>query len=204
MKRSSLGENLNREWDEEPHAPELWDALQAIKSDPRRGLAMLTHLAESGSSLAMMYLGRVFLRGKHGFRMDQDLGENWLRRSAAAGSIEAAYDLALELLKIGKPDEGIAELRRLSDLKYSPALAALGLEYENGGFVEKDLNRALFYYRLAEKEGHLIASNQICFILMRRQMGPLSWLHGMVKKAKLFIPFVLAKVKHPHSDRFSI
>ncbi len=203
MTKPDLGENLAREWEQEPRAPELRSALELIKSNPRQGLEMLAHLAEDGSGLAMFYLGYVYLGGHYGFSKDTKAGEYWLRRSASEGSIEGAFGLALHLLKSGNPD-GLAELRRLGDLHYSPALAALGLEYDRGILVKKDLKKSLFYYRLAEKEGHLIAANQISCILMRKDMGLLSWLRGFTKKIRLVVPLIATKVRYPNSDRFSI
>nr|WP_166181108.1 SEL1-like repeat protein [Altererythrobacter segetis] len=202
MKGPNLGENLSREWDEDPRSPELWDALKLAKSCAEGSPEKLIQLAENGSPLAMMYLGSAYIVGKYGLHPDHDTGEYWLMRSAAAGSIEGAHRLAVHSIKAGNPSKGLAEFRRLADLGYSPALAALALEYDKGRFVDRDVNEALRYYRLAEKRGHLLASNQICFILMRWEMGPLSWARGLLKRMKLLIPFTVAYSKYPRSDRF--
>src|SRR5690348_6064851 len=116
MKRPSLGENLSREWDEDPRSAELWDALELAKSDTDPSVEALTRLAEDGSPLAMMYLGSAYVAGKYGLQKDRDVGEYWLVRSAAAGSIEAAHRLAVELLETGNPGEGMAEFRRLAEM----------------------------------------------------------------------------------------
>ena len=204
MNAPNLGENLSREWDEDPQSAELRDALEIAKSNVEGGAEKLIQLAEHGSPLAMMYLGSAFIVGKYGLQQDQDTGEYWLMHSAAAGSIEGAHRLAVHSIEAGNPNEGLAEFRRLADLGYSPALAALALEYDKGRFVDRDVNEALRYYRMAEKRGHLLASNQICFILMRWEMGPLCWARGLLKKIKLFIPFTVAYSKDPRSDRFRI
>ncbi len=87
-----LGENIQREWDAEPLAVELWDELGVVKRDRETGLATLTDLARRGSSLAMMYLGCDHLKGSASG--DLALGEEWLMRSADAGSIEGRLQLA--------------------------------------------------------------------------------------------------------------
>jgi TPR repeat protein len=199
--KQRLGENLSREWNADPHAPELWDSLQLIKSEPAAGLQMLSQLAEDGSSLAMMYLGEVYLHGRYDIGRDERLGEYWLRRSAEGGSLEGAFGLAWHLLNSGKSSEAFAEYRRLSELKYSPAQFALGWQYCSGIVVERDLVKALAYFRLAEEQGHLQAANQICRILMRPEMGPVSWLRGLIKKIALAIPFIKLAVNYPSSDR---
>lgn len=196
-----LGENISREWSSDPHPHKLLNALQLIKSDVPAGVEMLSKLAENGSSLAMMYLGDAYMKGKYGMRKDDDLGEYWLRRSAAGGSIEGAYILAWHLLRSGRTDEALAEYRRLSDLGYSPAQFVLGWQYYKGPAVQRDLPNAMYYLELADKSGHLHAGHWICHILMREHMGPLAWLRGLFKKMRLTIPFVRTMVSYPNSDR---
>ena len=86
-----LGENIQREWDSDLLACEVWDALQLFNSDPPAAFAGLTELAEGGSALAMLYLGAAYFRGRGGTVPDAKLGEYWTERSARAGSIEAAF-----------------------------------------------------------------------------------------------------------------
>ena len=200
-KSSSLGENLDREWDEEPRARELWEARQLIRSDPRAGLEANTQLAESGSSLGMMYLATTYLFGRPGIEKNPDLGEYWLQRSADAGSIEGAFRLAWHLLESGRPEAGMEELRRLARLGYSPAFFALGWQYYKGKVFERDLEKATFYFKLAEQDGHLQAANQLSHIMMRIEMGPLSWLRGIHKKIGIFMRIFRTAMDDPSSDR---
>jgi hypothetical protein len=87
---SKLGENMQREWDEEPLAVQLWEALQARKIDRDNGIAMLTNLAGRGSTLAMMYLGHAYVKGDDRDQAVQ--GEDWLRRSAQGGRSKGAFN----------------------------------------------------------------------------------------------------------------
>ena len=83
-----MGENIQREWDADPRATELWDALQLCEQDQQNSLSTLTAIAEDGSPLAMMYLGVNYSRSGI-----EDQAERWLRRSADAGSIKAEFNL---------------------------------------------------------------------------------------------------------------
>lgn len=201
MTQSELGENLAREWAEEPRAQELNKALHLIKSEPQAGLDALTELAESGSSLSMMYLATKYLVGRPGIEKNLDLGRYWLQRSATAGSIEGAFRLAWHLLENGRPEDGMREFQRLASLKYSPALFALGWQYYKGKVLKPDLERAIFYFELAEQSGHLQAANQLSHIMMRPEMGPQSWLRGIRKKAGLFKSILVTAHREPNSDR---
>ncbi|MEO6388811.1 MAG: tetratricopeptide repeat protein [Croceibacterium sp.] len=201
MTTAKLGENIAREWSEDAQATELRDALQIVATDAPSGLKMLEKLAANGSSLAKVYLGNIHLRGKHGVPEDGELGESWLRRSAEEGSIEGAYGLASCLLCSGRTDAAITKYQRLADLKYSPALFVLGWQYYRGEGVETNLEKSLFYFKLAEAEGHFHAAHWISHIYMRSNMGLLAWLRGLTKKIVLTIPFVRATVSYPSSDR---
>lgn len=201
MSSSNLGENIAREWSEEAQAREVWEALQSVKADPPTGLEMLENLAQNDSRLAKMYLGDIYLKGRPGIPSNRDAGEYWLRRSAEEGSIEGAYGLAWHLLNSGRVDAALAEYQRLADLRYSPALFVLGWQYYKGNVVEKDIEKSLAYWELAEKEGHLHASRWICRVLMRDYGGALPWLRGFGKKIALTIPFVRTAASYPSSDR---
>jgi hypothetical protein len=197
--KTKIGENLSREWAHDPHAAELWDALHVVKSDPMPGVEVITRLAENGSSLAMKYLAGIYLLGRYGVQKDCKVGEYWLRRSATEGSIEGGFDLAGYLYDSRRKDEAVAEYHHLADLGYSPAQFRLGWEYYSGRNVEKDLEKSFFYFRMAEKEGHLYAAIQVSNMLMRTENGPISWLRGLAKRIKILIPLLITT--DPNSDR---
>lgn len=201
MNKHDLGESIAREWQEEPRAPELWDALDATAANADIGLKKLEQLAVEGSSLAQMYLGHIRLTGDYGVPKDWELGEYWLRRSAGGESTEGAYLLAWHLLTSGKADEAVTQYQRLAKLGYSPALYVLGCLYKNGEVVEGNTRTALSYFSAAAEAGHLHAAHWVCHILMRERVGSLSWLHGLAKKIALTVPFITTLVWYPSSDR---
>jgi TPR repeat protein len=196
----SFGENLTREWSEEPRAQELKDGLQLIKSDSKAGLGALTKLAESGSSLAMMYLATIYLFGRPGISRNSELAEYWLQRSRSAGSIEGAFRLAWYLLENGRPEEGMQEFGHLAQLDFPPALFAIGWQYYKGKFFKRDLKKAIHYFKLAERNGHLQAANQLAHIMMRLEMGPMSWFFGLKKKISLMVPIFKTAIFDRNSD----
>lgn len=195
-----LGENIAIEWAKEPSARELWDALQALKADPISGANSLRSLAEDGSPLAMMYLGQAYSVGKSGMPIDNDLAESWLRKSAE-NSVEGGYQLARHFQKTGRIDDAISEFSKIAEMRYSPAMFALGWIHYKGGDVKKDNAKALYYFNLAKRENHLHAANWINNIHLERGSGILSKIRGILGKIKLSVPFIVTATNYPKSDR---
>lgn len=204
MNKPKLGDNIAREWSEEARAPELWDALQLVKSAPSIGIEQLEQLAINGSSLAEMYLGDIHLKGKHGVREDHAAGEYWLRRSAKDGSIEGAYGLAWHLLRTGQPDAALKEYERLADLKYPPALYALGAYYYKDGVAPRSVSKALEYFLRGEALGHFHAANWARRIQMKQETDLASRLRSLRKMFALFFPFLREVWNNPNSDRLRL
>lgn len=204
MNRRALGENIAREWSDEPDAPGLWDALQVVKSDPSAGIATLECLANNRSRLAKVYLGDIHLKGKYGVPEDREAGEFWLGRSAQEGSTEGAFLLAWHLLKSGRHEVALAEFRRLADLGYSPASFAVGLLYYRREVVEHNRPLALRYFRQGEAQGHFYASNWACRIKIRGDLGLRERIAGAVKIIALLVPFLRTVWSHPNSDRLRV
>lgn len=204
MMGPKLGENIAREWSEEPRAPELWDALQLVKSDPAAGIEKLEQLANIGSCLAKMYLGDIRLNGKHGVPEDRAAGEYWLRRSTEEGSIEGGYGLAWHLINAEQTDAGLKVYERLAELGYPPALYALGVYYYRGEVVERSVAKALNYFLRGEAMGHFYAAKWACHILIRGEMGACARFRGFAKMLFLFLPFLRTVVNYPNSDRLRV
>jgi TPR repeat protein len=140
-----MGENIQREWDEEPLAVELWEALQARKIDRDNGIAMLTKLAGRGSALAMMYLGQAYVSNDD--RDEAALGEEWLVRSAEDGSIEGRLQLAHHYERQGAWEKAQLELEILARQGYSPAMHYLGRLFYWGDRGYRDVPKSVAYRR---------------------------------------------------------
>jgi TPR repeat protein len=196
---SKMGENIQREWDEEPLARELWEALQARKKDRCEGAAMLTNLAGRGSALAMMYLG-------HACAADDDRdqaarGEEWLIRSAEAGSIEGRFQLARHYERQGAWEKARKELEILAAKSYSPAMYFLGRLFYWGDLKNRDASKAVAYLKLAIDAGDLPSIPMLAQISREEKSGMRDRItaHWVLLKS---IPTLLRCVwSYPNSDR---
>jgi len=166
---AKIGENIQREWDEEPFPPELWDALEARKSDRDSGIAMLTDLAERGSRLAMMYLGHAYV--KSGDQSETALGEALLARTAERGSIAARFQLAVHHERQGDGQRAVSELKTLAQKGYSPGMYLLGSILYRGKLVQRDVPEAMHYLKMAKEAGHLPAAGLLSWIYRKEDFG---------------------------------
>lgn len=201
MEGNNLGENITREWNEDPRAPELWDALELTKSDPKKGVKELRELAEEGSQLAQLYLADILLKGKYGFEKDKTDGLHWLSLSANGGSIEGTYNLGWHLLNSGELEASLAMYERAADLGYSPAFYVLGSLYNSGARVPRDDAKAFAYFRQGEAMGHFFALNRANRMRIKGHVGLMGRLQGIVGMAVMFVPFLRAWMSYRNSDR---
>lgn len=164
-----LGENTQREWDDEPFPGELWDALQLLNENPGSGRAMLTDLAGQGSTLAMMYLGHSLT--KSGNDSELAMGEDWLIRSAKRGSLEGRFQLFAHYERQQKGDMAVAELKAMADTGYAPAMYHLGSTLYRGKLVKQDIPEAVKYLNMAKAAGHLPAMGLLAWIYRKEDFG---------------------------------
>jgi TPR repeat protein len=201
MSNGRLGENIAREWEEEPRAQELWDAFQLLKFNSVAGLSQFEALAELGSRLAQMYLGSYRISGKYGVPKDRGIGEFWLKCSAERGSIEASYGLARTLMMAKRIDEAREYYEKIGALGYAPAFFALGSMYHTGRVVEKNTQRALAYLEKAERPGHLRAACYRCRILMGPNSRAFVRVGSMIRLIALMVKSARFAISYPASDR---
>ncbi len=194
-----LGENIQREWDAEPDAGKLWDALQCLRQNQAIGVALLTDLADGGSALAMMHLGHFYVR--HDDPSQLLLGEQWLKKSAECGSIEGRLQLAVHYERQKDWANALSEFKDLATLGYSPAMYALGALLYCDDFADRSVTDAIHYLKMAKRAGHLPA-----MALLSRIYGKESY--GLVGKIASHC-YCLAKIpalawylmRYPNSDR---
>jgi TPR repeat protein len=130
---------------------------------------MLADLASGGSALAMMYLGHDYVSGDD--PVNSPIGEEWLKRSADAGSIEGRLQLAVHYQRQKRWAEAEAELKLLSDRNYSPAMYAVGNLLYAGHSGQKAVPEAIHYLKLAMAAGHLPASGLLSWIYRKEKFG---------------------------------
>lgn len=166
---TKTGENLQREWDAEPQAPELWDALQVLKRDHLQGKSELAAISEQGSALAMMYLGDTLSKSQ--IEDEAEQAELWLRRSADAGSIEGRFQLARHFERMGKGQAAVEEYAKLGSSGYPPSMFCLGVMFYQGTLVERDLGKSVEYFKHAKEAGHLPAMGYLAWIYRKEGFG---------------------------------
>ena len=201
---SPIGENASREWDADPFGPELWDAMELAEADPEAALCSIRKLAEEGSSLSMRVMGDIYLFGRWGLPEDTDLAELWLRRSAEAGSIDGAFLLARHLNGLANYKEALEQYRELADRGYSPAMFALACAYKNGEGVERDLQKSMEYFRMADRAGHLHSGLWLAWLWRNENLGFAMKVRGYLKSFRMIIPFVNCNIRYPKSDRLRL
>ena len=196
---SKLGENMQREWDEEPLRRELWEALQARKQDHGAEIAMLTDLAGRGSALAMMYLGHAY--ASSGDHEQEVQGEEWLIRSAKEGSIEGRFQLAQHYKRQKAWEKARAELEALAAQGYSPAMYDMGLLLYGGDLGYKAVPEAIHYLKMAINAGHLPSMALLSRIYRKEKFG----FRGRIASHWLCLAKIPAFVRcmrsYPSSDR---
>ncbi|WBY08953.1 hypothetical protein PIB19_06030 [Sphingomonas sp. 7/4-4] len=199
--KSPLGENLTREWSEDPYAAELWDSLKQMEVDPAAGLSTLHELSEAGSPLSMMHLGHIYLTGQFGVTKNVGSGEDWLKRSADSGSIEGRYRLAKHLLVSGKQNESMYHFDALVDDGYSPAMFAVGYEYYEGKHLARDFAKSLLYLEKGRASGNLHAGVLLSHILIKHRKNVFARARGIWLRVKAIVPMIYYITNKPKSDR---
>ncbi|GEM_PF-1824013 len=200
-----MGENLQREWDEDPLGDQLWNALCELTSAPSVGLESLTALAECGSPVAMLYLGDVHEYGQNGLPIDRDAAEYWFRKSAEAGSIEGRFQLANLLGSEKRSELALAEWEALSNLGFSPAIFYLGYCHYKGLLgLEVDYVAAHKYWRRAMRKGHLHAGIWLASSYENDGYGIVGKLRGFGIRLKSTLPMAWHYMRYPTSDRLRL
>jgi len=132
-----------------------------LKADPVELISLLKSKAEKGDGEAAFKLHKIYLEEKNNVEW-----RFWLQKSADLNYPEGEYFSGLILFqKKSATDEEKAE-----GLKYylsaarkgnADAQATLGDCYLFGDAVEKDEKQALYWYQLAAKQNHSIATNNL-------------------------------------------
>lgn len=197
-----LGENLQREWDADPLAVELWEALRELETSPQAAVETLRNLAERGSPLAMMHLGDVFVYGREGLPIDKEAGEYWLALSAKGGSIEGRFRLANFFVREKRGDVALTQWQKLAAVGYTPAIFYLGYCYYKGHLgLRTNHEKAFALWRRAMSDGHLHSAHWLASSYQSDGYGVLRKLTGLWIKTKILVPWIWHLQRYPTSDR---
>lgn len=119
------------------------------------------HAASQHYKPAYYSLGRMLEEGR-GLAKDEKLAESYYQLAADAEEPLAYYALARMKQKHGWPVEGVYWYEKASEAGIPDAFYALGVCYQEGEGVQKDLNRAKDYYRRSEIPESYYALGMLC------------------------------------------
>ena len=195
-----LGENIDSEWERDPYADRVWDALQLIKTQSEQGLAALLDLSAKGSSLALLFAAHQYRDGINNVLKNEGIAIGLLQQALDLGSIEAGYHLGFMHFASGRLSDGLETYQRLSDLGYSPAMYCLGYQYLHGDSPIRDIKRGEELWRQAARNGHFFAGIALANRLIKRKTVR-GFMEGWIRKFALLIPFVRYRLNFRSSDR---
>ncbi|MBQ7999690.1 MAG: toll/interleukin-1 receptor domain-containing protein [Ruminococcus sp.] len=139
--------------------------IESDKNGRKRYLQEMEEAADEGSVLAMTYLGDSIYDGKWGLPANKEKAYQWWRKAADNGDPAAMYFMSYgyQYGECFEKDYGLSLMYALSSSEYlfPRAFRTLGRAYENGRFVDKDLEQALKYFEKAANLGDYLS---LCYI----------------------------------------
>lgn len=198
--RKRLGENIDSEWERDPYADRVWDALQLIKTESEQGLAALLDLGAKGSSLALVFAAHHYRDGINNVPKNEETAIGLLNKSLDLGSIEGGYLLAHLHISNQRYKDGADAYNKIIDLGYSPAMYSLGYYYLFGDPSIRNFEKGAELFERAACIGHFHAKLQFANLLIRR--GTMhGFLKGLFIKITSVIPYLYFRSNYPNSDR---
>jgi TPR repeat protein len=185
---------------DEPDVDAFWDACDQLKIAPLEAIAKLEELAAKGSALSMLYIGDSYENGR-GVERNVELGDQWYRKAADRGSVEAAHRLAFAYWHRHEYGKAIEELSKLSERGFTPAMFCLGSMYYVGKGVKPSVENAMKYWKMAEARGHLLAKQRLSKLFRSGEVGFIRRITGYIKLIMLIIPALRYHINYPKSDQ---
>lgn len=198
--QEKLGENIASEWEHDPFADQVWDALQLIRAAPEDGLSALLTLGEKNSALALMYAGNNFAKGTNNIQKNEELAIKFLKKSFDLGSIEGGYILADIQMSNCQYGDAFKTYNSLIKLDYSPAMYVLGYHYVFGLHEIRKYDEGEKLFERAAYFGHFYAQREFANLLIRRN-NICKIIKGIIIIVKSLIPYVYFRYYYPNSDR---
>lgn len=188
------------DWLREPDLNQLKHARQISKQYPARAKRELEALAERGSVLSMLDLGRLHAEGI-GTAPNRAEGERWFRRAANTGSARAYYFLASLYLEQERFEEAKDAVVVAADKNFVPAIYLLGTMYLSGLGVPRDVSTAVELLSRASKAGSVFATGALSRIL-RHSENLSDRIRGFILLGKGYFDLLkTVTIEGFHSDR---
>lgn len=115
--------------------------------------------------------------------------------------IEGAHRLAKYYYQISDYDRAKETFSELDELGFSPSTYLLGHIYYRGYGVDRDLLKAMDYWKKAEMMGHFHARHWRSFLLRNGEFGFFGRIQGYLSLLILLTSGVKCKLTRPDSDR---
>jgi uncharacterized protein len=133
-------------------------------------------LAKAGDNDARFAVGEALEKGIE-VKVDLFQAARWYREAALAGHVEAQYRLArlLRVGAVGLPQDKIAAIKLFEDAAakgHPGSTYAIGVAYQLGDGVIKDLARAKAQYETAAKLNHPAAHNSLGLLYLKGEGVP--------------------------------
>jgi TPR repeat protein len=171
--------------------PASWQAAKALlKTNPIQAISQLRSLAENGSILSMIDLGRTYAMGI-GIDRDDEQAEMWFVRAASSGSVRAHQQLARFYMRIRQYAKAKQALEYAAARQYAPAIHDLGKLYFKGLGVEKNLLSAEVLVQRASRMGSVFATRLLARILMEDHTSRRRRLKGLWLRLRVFWDLVV-------------
>jgi TPR repeat protein len=161
VNKHALGGNVEAQ---EALAQLYWNG-QGVKQSRGQASRWWFLAAENGLAHSQQQLGSLYLEGGI-VPIDRETGMNWLRRAADQGYAASQNDLAIQLIY---PPPGVEpKISEAIELFISSANQGFDLAQYNlgdllseGKYIDKDLPRAIDFYRHASAQGHDDATKKL-------------------------------------------
>jgi TPR repeat protein len=126
-------------------------------------------------SLAWMYYD--------GFGTKKDIIKSlhYFKMASKDGDLDATFGKVKCYMEIENNTKVLELLEYLSNKDYPPADYWLGIIYESGRLLDRDMHKALFFYNKASKNKHLYASAEESKLLLQGFNGNVGRLKGGLK-----------------------
>jgi TPR repeat protein len=156
--------------------------------------------AENGDPRCKRFLGWMYLRG-NGCAQDYSKAIEYFSKAAFEGDSEAEYGIGAVYYELQDYRKAIIHFERSFQDGYVPAGRWLGVLYQLGLGVDKDLKKAMTLYKSAGKKGNLAAYLQYAMMLYQGSDG----IWGRIKSLPILlwvivISFFVA-MRDKHSQR---
>ena len=157
--------------------------------DPSMGVQMLQELAEEGEAASIYTLAGCYMTG-NGVSQDTQKGLELYQKASEMGMGEATYSIgAYYINECQDMEKGIAYCEKAAEQGFALAASILAQIHEEGMGVEKDIEKAMVYFKRAAELGD--AHCQLKYGLYLYVQGNKEGARWMIKSANQKYPAAL-------------